>query len=65
MPKASTNPTLIPTGISIAILTDITPVIARQTQVPIINAVINPRINCFTILPLQYSCHEYIQVSLS
>ena len=65
MPKASTNPILIPTGISIAILTDIIPVTARQTHVPIINAVINPRINCFIILPPQYFYHEYIQVNLS
>lgn len=65
MPKASTNPIAIPTGISIAILTDIIPVTARQTQVPIINAVINPKINRFIILPLQYFCHGYIQVNLS
>ena len=65
MPKASTNPIAIPTGISIAILTDIIPVTARQIQVPMINAAIKPRINCFITLPPQYSYHVYTQVNLS
>ena len=65
MPKASTNPITIPNGINNAVLIDIIPVTARQTQIPTINAVINPRINRFIILPPQYFYHEYIQVSLS